>query len=162
MRWIMPLVLVLLPQIGWAETPFPAAEICVRRYALHYHVPPEFIDALIDVESRWNPQAVSNKGAMGLMQLMPGRPQPNLATRLSFSRFRPDAQLTWRTAPGGPQAVRVLFIGSEAILVRLIGETPRIDCSARRQEPRRAVIGHDAICQSCFGRVSSRTRFRSG
>lgn len=51
------------------------AERCVRRYAAHYRVPPELIAALIDVESRWNPRAVSNKGAMGLMQLMPATAQ---------------------------------------------------------------------------------------
>lgn len=44
---------------------------CVQDYAAHYHVSPDFIAALIDVESAWNPRAVSNKGAMGLMQLMP-------------------------------------------------------------------------------------------
>jgi soluble lytic murein transglycosylase len=43
----------------------------VRQYAAHYRVPAELIAALIDVESRWNPRAVSGKGAMGLMQLMP-------------------------------------------------------------------------------------------
>jgi len=37
---------------------------------------------LIDVESRWDPQAVSNKGAMGLMQLMP-------ATARRFGAFQP-------------------------------------------------------------------------
>jgi soluble lytic murein transglycosylase-like protein len=44
---------------------------CVQHYAAHYRVPPNFIAALIDVESGWNPRAVSNKGAIGLMQLMP-------------------------------------------------------------------------------------------
>lgn len=47
------------------------SERCVELYATHYGVPPEFIAALIDVESAWNPHALSNKGAMGLMQLMP-------------------------------------------------------------------------------------------
>jgi len=51
------------------ESSFP--ERCVQHYAMQYRVPPELIAALIDVESRWNPHAVSNKGAMGLMQLMP-------------------------------------------------------------------------------------------
>jgi soluble lytic murein transglycosylase len=45
--------------------------VLVKRYAAHYDVPPELIAAFIDVESRWNPRAVSNKGAVGLMQLMP-------------------------------------------------------------------------------------------
>jgi soluble lytic murein transglycosylase-like protein len=43
----------------------------VKRYAAHYNVPLELIAAFIDVESRWNPRAVSNKDAVGLMQLMP-------------------------------------------------------------------------------------------
>ena len=40
-------------------------------YAAAYHVPVELVDAIIEVESDWNPYAVSNKGAAGLMQLMP-------------------------------------------------------------------------------------------
>lgn len=40
-------------------------------YAAVYHIPVELVDAIIDVESGWNPYAVSDKGAVGLMQLMP-------------------------------------------------------------------------------------------
>jgi soluble lytic murein transglycosylase-like protein len=40
------------------------------------------VAALIDVESRWNPRAVSSAGAMGLMQLMP-------ATARRFGAFKP-------------------------------------------------------------------------
>ncbi len=40
-------------------------------YAAVYRVPPELVHAIIDVESAWQPLAVSNKGAAGLMQLMP-------------------------------------------------------------------------------------------
>jgi soluble lytic murein transglycosylase len=55
---------------------------CVQHYAAHYRVSPDFIAALIDVESGWNPHAVSHKGAMGLMQLMP-------ATARRFGAFDP-------------------------------------------------------------------------
>ena len=55
---------------------------CVQYYAVHYRVPPEFVAALTDVESGWNPLAVSEKGAMGLMQLMP-------ATARRFGAFDP-------------------------------------------------------------------------
>ena len=70
MRWLILLAL-LFPSLAFGQAdPAPAAGY-VRQYATHYGVPPELIGALIDVESRWNPKAVSNKGAMGLMQLMP-------------------------------------------------------------------------------------------
>jgi soluble lytic murein transglycosylase len=72
MKWLLfLLMLFLLPVSSKADVPSPLAEQCVQHYAAHYRVPPELIAALIDVESRWNPRALSNKGAMGLMQLMP-------------------------------------------------------------------------------------------
>jgi soluble lytic murein transglycosylase-like protein len=40
-------------------------------YAFRYGVPFQFVAAIIDVESRWQPYVVSEKGAVGLMQLMP-------------------------------------------------------------------------------------------
>ena len=54
-----------------AQSSAAYSERCVEHYAKHYGVPPELIAALIDIESGWNPRAVSNKGAMGIMQLMP-------------------------------------------------------------------------------------------
>jgi len=83
-RRILPIVLLLfaaLPSVC-AQLGTSQAERCVRRYAAHYRVPPELIAALIDVESRWNPRAVSDKGAMGLMQLMP-------ATARRYGAFHP-------------------------------------------------------------------------
>ena len=44
---------------------------CAAVYASAYGLPVELVDAVIQVESGWNRYAVSNKGAAGLMQLMP-------------------------------------------------------------------------------------------
>ena len=50
-----------------------------RLYAAHYagvfHLPVELVEAVIEVESVWKPQAVSAQGACGLMQLMPATAQ---------------------------------------------------------------------------------------
>jgi soluble lytic murein transglycosylase-like protein len=40
-------------------------------YADIYQVPRELVHSIIEVESGWHACAVSNKGAVGLMQLMP-------------------------------------------------------------------------------------------
>jgi soluble lytic murein transglycosylase-like protein len=43
----------------------------VRRISREHGVSPQLVNAIIQVESQGNPKAVSKKGALGLMQLMP-------------------------------------------------------------------------------------------
>jgi hypothetical protein len=53
-------------------------------YSRAYGVPLEFVQAVIDVESAWQPYVVSPKGAAGIMQLMP----PTASTFGVTNRFR--------------------------------------------------------------------------
>ena len=46
-------------------------ESLVREAAERHHVDPALVRAVIETESNWNPGAVSRKGALGLMQLIP-------------------------------------------------------------------------------------------
>ena len=46
-------------------------ERLVREAAERHHVDPALVRAVIETESNWNPIALSNKGAGGLMQLIP-------------------------------------------------------------------------------------------
>ena len=47
----------------------------IAHYAQLYRVPLELVEAIIEAESGWRPEAVSSKGAVGLMQLMPATAQ---------------------------------------------------------------------------------------
>lgn len=74
MRTVVVLILVLVP-ISLCAAPKPQerhqAEYYVRVYARHYRIPVQLVRSIIQQESAWNPCAVSLKGAVGLMQLMP-------------------------------------------------------------------------------------------
>lgn len=82
MKWTLALLFLFLPGVAQAGTGSSFAQGCVQRYATHYRIPPELVAAFIDVESGWNPRALSNKGAMGLMQLMP-------ATAKRYGAYQP-------------------------------------------------------------------------
>lgn len=47
----------------------------VREAAERHQVDPALVKAVISTESGWNPAAISRKGAVGLMQLVPGTAQ---------------------------------------------------------------------------------------
>ncbi len=59
------------PVRGRARTP---AELDphIANAALRYRIPTALVRAIMHTESNFNPNALSNKGASGLMQLMPG------------------------------------------------------------------------------------------
>jgi soluble lytic murein transglycosylase-like protein len=53
------------------ETAGSAFDDLIQEHASRYGIRADLVRAVIQVESAFNPYAVSNKGAMGLMQLMP-------------------------------------------------------------------------------------------
>lgn len=96
----------------------------VEYYATLYGVPVELVESIISEESSWDPYAVSEKGAVGLMQLM-----PETAVRFGVrNRFRPDenirgglAYLAWLSREFGGDlrlVAAAYYVGEAPIRVR--------------------------------------------
>lgn len=61
----------------------------VRGHAENYHLEPELLAAVIYTESKFDPEAESQSGAIGLMQLLPAT-AAGIAQRTGGSRFRTE------------------------------------------------------------------------
>lgn len=93
----------------------------IRVACAKYNLPPSFVRAIINAESNFNPRAMSEKGALGLMQLMPetgaqmgaqdrADPQQNIMGGVRFlrelnNRFDGDMIKVAAAYNAGPQAV---------------------------------------------------------
>jgi soluble lytic murein transglycosylase-like protein len=96
-------------------------EMVIEKYAQQYGVDEDLVWAVIRQESGFNPAAVSPKGAMGLMQLMPGTAalmgvsdafdvEQNIAGGIKYlerclSRFNQDVGLGLAAYNAGPENV---------------------------------------------------------
>lgn len=82
----------------------------VDQVARHHHLDPHLIHAVVQVESAYDPAAVSRKGAVGLMQLMPGT-----ANRYGV----PDRLDPERNLHGGVRYLRDLLIRFDDVVLAL-------------------------------------------
>lgn len=117
---VSPAARVSRALITEATTP-PLIQRIVRKTAGRLRVDPNLVDAMIRVESAYNPRAVSPKGAMGLMQLIPSTaeslgvenpfdPRQNIRGGVTFlrsllDRFNGDVKLSLAAYNAGPSRV---------------------------------------------------------
>jgi soluble lytic murein transglycosylase-like protein len=125
MRWVGKALIVVLwlASCSCVAKPITLQEYAAGRveyYARVYQVPVELVLAVIEVESNWQPDAVSPKGAAGLMQLMP-------ATALRFgARNRFEIEDNIRAGIAYLAWLMHLFGGDLRLVTAayLVGESP--------------------------------------
>lgn len=94
----------------------------IDKYAALYDVDPFLIKAIIQVESDYDPETISDKGARGLMQLMPGTatryavakihdPEENIRAGVAYL-----AQLLERFSYNLPRTLAAYNAGENAVL----------------------------------------------
>lgn len=93
----------------------------IHEKATKYNIDPHLVRAIIKTESNWNERAISRKGAMGLMQLMPAtasemkvydpfNPEENIEGGTKYLRyllelFNGDLTLALAAYNAGPKAI---------------------------------------------------------
>jgi len=110
--------------VNWQTTALYAQRFAglIDQAARQFQLDPALVRAVIHAESGFNPAARSSKGAMGLMQLMPGTarqmgvtdawiPEQNIAGGVQYlagllQQFRGDQKLAVAAYNAGPEAVR--------------------------------------------------------
>jgi soluble lytic murein transglycosylase-like protein len=68
---VPPTVVAAVAPAPEPVVPPPGIDEAVRQIAAEHKLPPQLIHSVIKVESNYNPRAISSKGALGLMQLIP-------------------------------------------------------------------------------------------
>lgn len=102
-------------------TPLPYGS-SIRSAAERYNLDGLLLAAIVEAESGFNPQAVSSRGAVGLMQIMPANAAPEARENLTnpdfnidlgaaylrrlLKRYGGDLQLALAAYNAGPSAVR--------------------------------------------------------
>lgn len=88
---VLLVALFQTPQVGRLYYPYRYRQDIEANAAI-YGVDPYLVAAVIRVESKFNPDAVSRKGALGLMQIMPTTAEW-IASQVGFSDFQEEMLL---------------------------------------------------------------------